>query len=218
MFARSIRFSPAHAVVSFAALALATLAVSAAAPEPVEGNSPKPVAGDVAPQFSLVDQNGKSHKLADYKGKWVVLYFYPKDQTPGCTTQACNFTENVFAFRKAGAQILGVSVDDADSHKAFEKALSKNAKISGENQKLIEEHGLPFPLLADPTYETAKHYGVLSKFNLPDGKSMVIASRDTFLIDPSGKVAKHYDVTPDKLEGHSKEVLADIEALKAKKS
>lgn len=218
MFSRSIRFSPAHAVASFAALALATLAVSAAAPEPVEGNSPKPVAGDVAPQFSLVDQNGKSHKLADYKGKWVVLYFYPKDQTPGCTTQACNFTENVFAFRKAGAQILGVSVDDADSHKAFEKALAKNAKISGENQKLIEEHGLPFPLLADPTYETAKHYGVLSKFNLPDGKSMVIASRDTFLIDPSGKVAKHYDVTPDKLEGHSKEVLADIEALKAKKS
>lgn len=216
MFSRPIRFSPAHAVVSFAALALATLAVSAAAPEPVEGNSPKPVAGDVAPQFSLVDQNGKSHKLADYKGKWVVLYFYPKDQTPGCTTQACNFTENVFAFRKAGAQILGVSVDDADSHKAFEKALSKNAKISGENQKLIEEHGLPFPLLADPTYETAKHYGVLSKLNLPDGKSMVIASRDTFLIDPSGKVAKHYDVTPDKLEGHSKEVLADIEALKAK--
>lgn len=218
MFSRSIRFSPAYAVVSFAALALAALAVSAAAPEPAEGNSPKPVAGDVAPQFSLVDQNGKSHKLADYKGKWVVLYFYPKDQTPGCTTQACNFTENVFAFRKAGAQILGVSLDDADSHKAFEKALSKNAKISGENQKLIEEHGLPFPLLADPTYETAKHYGVLSKFNLPDGKSMVIASRDTFLIDPSGKVAKHYDVTPDKLEGHSKEVLADIEALKAKKS
>jgi peroxiredoxin Q/BCP len=185
MFSRSIRFTPVHALISFAVLALIALAVSAAAPEPAEGNSPKPQAGETAPQFSLVDQNGKSHKLSDYKGKWVVVYFYPKDQTPGCTTQACNFTENVFAFRKAGAQILGVSVDDADSHKAFEQALSKNAKISGENQKLIEEHGLPFPLLADPTYETAKHYGVLSKFSLPNGSSMIIASRDTFLIDPN---------------------------------
>jgi thioredoxin-dependent peroxiredoxin len=212
MFSRSIRFTPAQAFASLAALALVTFAASAAAPEPAAGNSPKPQAGEMAPQFSLVDQNGKTHKLSDYKGKWVVVYFYPKDQTPGCTTQACNFTENVFAYRKAGAQILGVSVDDATSHKAFEQALAKNAKISGENQKQIEEHGLPFPLLADPTYDTAKHYGVLAKFG-----TMTIATRDTFLIDPNGKVAKHYDVTPDKLEGHSKEVLADIEAFKAKK-
>jgi thioredoxin-dependent peroxiredoxin len=219
MFSRSIRITPFHVLVTFAILALVTLAVSAAAPaiEPAEGNSPKPVAGQVAPTFSLVDQDGKTHKLADYKGKWVVLYFYPKDQTPGCTTQACNFTENVFAFRKAGAQILGVSEDDATSHKAFEAALSKNAKISAENQKLIEEHGLPFPLLADPTHDTAKNYGVLSKINLPNGTTMTIASRDTFLIDPNGKVVKHYDVTPDKLDGHSKEVLADIENFKAAK-
>jgi peroxiredoxin Q/BCP len=213
MRAGSIRISPFILLASFAALALAAVAVSAAtpAPAPVAGVAAKPKAGDVAPAFTLVDQNGKKHSLADYKGKWVVVYFYPKDQTPGCTTQACEFTENVFAFRKAGAQILGVSVDDEASHKAFEKALAGNAKISAENQKLIEEHGLPFPLLADSSFATAKSYGVLMQRG-----TMNIASRDTFLIDPQGKVAKHYEVTPDKLEGHSGELLKDIEALKSK--
>ena len=219
MFARSIRLTPTRLLLAFAVLALVAVAVSAAAPSitPAEGNAPKPVAGQVAPTFSLVDQNGKNHTLADYKGKWVVVYFYPKDQTPGCTTQACNFTENVFAFRKANAQILGISEDDAASHKAFEQALSKNAKISADNQKAIEDHGLPFPLLADASHDTAKNYGVLSKITTPNG-ALLIASRDTFLIDPTGKVAKHYDVTPDKLEGHSAEVLADIAALSGKKS
>jgi peroxiredoxin Q/BCP len=232
MFSRSIRITPFHVLVTFAILALVTLAVSAAAPafEPAEGNSPKPVAGQMAPTFSLVDQDGKSHKLSDYKGKWVVLYFYPKDQTPGCTTQACNFTENVFAFRKAGAQILGVSEDDAASHKDFEKALSGApsdklndsskaaiAKLSDQTKKDIAEHGLPFPLLADPTHETAKSYGVLSQLKLGNGTTLTIASRDTFLVDPNGKVVKHYDVTPDKLDGHSKEVLTDIENFKAAK-
>jgi peroxiredoxin Q/BCP len=105
-----------------------------------------------------------------------------------------------------------VSVDDEASHKAFEKALATNAKISAANQADIQEHGLPFPLLADPTTDTAKRYGVLAKFG-----QMTIATRDTFLIDPTGKVAKHYDVTPDKLEGHSAELLKDIEAFKAAK-
>jgi peroxiredoxin Q/BCP len=185
-----------------------------AAPAPVAGQSPKPVAGQAAPEFKLVDQNGKTHSLADYKGKWVVVYFYPKDQTPGCTTQACSFTENVFAFRKAGAQILGISVDDEASHKAFEKALSINARISAENQKDIQEHGLPFPLLADPTMETAKKYGVLVMRG-----TATMASRNTFLIDPNGKVAKFYDVStvkPDDMGTHSAEVLADIEAFKKK--
>jgi thioredoxin-dependent peroxiredoxin len=208
MRSRSIRISPLHVLLALGLLALVALAVSAA--EPVAGVAAKPLAGEVAPAFSLVDQNGKTHQLADYKGKWVVVYFYPKDQTPGCTTQACQFTENVFAFRKAGAQILGISVDDAASHKAFEKALSSNAKISGENQKLIEEHGLPFPLLADASFDTAKRYGVLIQRG-----TMTMASRDTFLIDPAGKVARHYSVTPDKLEGHSAELLADIAAMKA---
>ena len=217
MFARSIRVTPIRMLLAFAVLAMVAIAVSAAGPTitPAEGNAPKPKAGDMAPVFALTDQNGKKHQLSDYKGKWVVVYFYPKDQTPGCTTQACNFTENVFAFRKANAQILGISEDDEASHKAFEQALSKNAKISAENQKSIQEHGLPFPLLADSSHDIAKRYGVLSQITTPNGTS-VIASRDTFLIDPTGKVAKHYDVTPDKLEGHSAEVLADIAALSKK--
>ena len=199
---------------AFIPLAFAAFVASAAAPtpDPVAGQSAKPVAGQMAPEFKLVDQNGKAHSLADYKGKWVVVYFYPKDQTPGCTTQACSFTDNVFAFRKAGAQILGISVDDETSHKAFEKALSTNSQMSADSQKEVQEHGLPFPLLADPTMETAKKYGVLAKFG-----TMTIASRNTFLIDPTGKVAKFYDVTPDKLPGHSAEVLADIAAMQAKK-
>ncbi len=204
------RFLSAFIPLALVAFAASAQAPAPAAPEPVAGQSPKPVAGQAAPEFKLVDQNGKTHTLADYKGKWVVVYFYPKDQTPGCTTQACSFTENVFAFRKAGAQILGISVQDADSHKAFEKALSTNAQISAENQKDIQEHGLPFPLLADPTMETAKKYGVLVNRG-----GNIMASRNTFLIDPTGKVAKFYDVTPDKLPGHSTELLSDIAALKA---
>jgi peroxiredoxin Q/BCP len=216
MRASFIRISPLHLLAAFAALLLVALAAAAQAPAaptpaPAPGVAPKPQAGQVAPAFTLVDQNGKKHSLADYKGKWVVVYFYPKDQTPGCTTQACQFTENVFAFRKAGAQILGVSVDDEASHKAFEKALSGNDKISADNRKAIEEHGLPFPLLADSTFDTAKKYGVL----VQRGNAQM-ASRDTFLISPDGKIAKHYNVTPDKLEGHSAELLKDIEALKAK--
>jgi thioredoxin-dependent peroxiredoxin len=214
MRSRSISFKPVHVVLAFVALAFFALAASAAAPAPapVEGNMPRPEAGTVAPQFSLVDQNGKTQKLSDYKGKWVVVYFYPKDQTPGCTTQACSFTENVFAFRKANAQILGVSVDDEKSHKAFEAALAKDARISADNQKAITETGLPFPLLADTTMATAKSYGVLTQ----RGQAMM-ANRETYLIAPDGKVARHYNVTPDKLPGHSAELLADIETLKAGK-
>jgi peroxiredoxin Q/BCP len=211
MRTRSIRLSTIQSIAAFVLLALAALAVSAASPTPATGAAPKPKAGDVAPAFSLTDQDGKKHTLADYKGKWVVVYFYPKDQTPGCTDQACQFTENVFAFRRAGAQILGISVDDEASHKAFEKALAGNAKISAENQKLIVENGLPFPLLADASFDTAKKYGVLMQRG-----TMTIAARETFLIDPTGKVAKHYEVTPDKLPGHSAELLKDIEALKTK--
>jgi thioredoxin-dependent peroxiredoxin len=208
------RFLSAFMPLTLVAFATTTAAQAPGpAPAAVPGQSAKPVAGQAAPEFKLVDQNGKSHSLADYKGKWVVVYFYPKDQTPGCTNQACSFTENVFAFRNAGAQVLGISVDDQASHKAFEKALSTNAKISAENQKVIQDHGLPFPLLADPTMDTAKKYGVLVARG-----ATTIASRNTFLIDPTGKVAKFYDVTPDKLDGHSAELLADIAAFKAKKA
>lgn len=154
-----------------------------------------PTIGSMAPNFKLQDQTGQWRTLEDYRGKWLALYFYPKDNTPGCTTQACEFRDNIFAFRDANAVIVGVSVDDVASHKKFQ-----------------EEHGLPFTLLADSTKQTAKAYGVLKKFM----GVMEAAQRDTFLIDPTGKIVKHYiDVNP---KGHSQVVLQDIKALQAKKN
>jgi len=151
-----------------------------------------PAIGAAAPNFKLQDQGGKWHSLADYRGKWVALYFYPKDDTPGCTTQACSFRDNVFAFNKEGAVILGISVDDVASHKAF-----------------AEKHGLPFTILADSDKAVTKQYGVLKTYM----GVMEMARRDTFIIDPQGRVAKHYEsVNP---EGHSQVVLDDIKALKA---
>ena len=153
-----------------------------------------PMVGSMAPAFKLQDQSGQWHSLDEYKGKWLALYFYPKDNTPGCTTQACEFRDNVFAFRDAGAVIVGISLDDVASHKKF-----------------AEEHGLPFTLLADSTKQTAKAYGVLTKMM----GIMEVAQRDTFLIDPTGKIVKHYVRVDPK--GHSQIVLADIKALQAKK-
>jgi peroxiredoxin Q/BCP len=172
---------------------LATGLLALAGPAAADGPKVQPQVGEMAPAISLPDQGGKTVNLSDYKGKWVVLYFYPKDQTPGCTTQACEFRDNIFAFRNANAQILGISVDDIASHKEF-----------------AEKHGLPFPLLADAKQETARRYGVLTTF-----RDMTIAARETFLIDPAGKIAKHYVVGPNDLVGHSKTVLADIESFKA---
>jgi peroxiredoxin Q/BCP len=152
-----------------------------------------PTVGQPAPAFKLQDQGGKWHALADYQGKWVALYFYPKDDTPGCTTQACAFRDNIFAFNKEGAVILGISVDDVASHKAF-----------------AEKHGLPFTLLADADKAVSRRYGVLKTYM----GVMEMARRDTFLIDPQGRVAKHYEsVDP---ETNSRVVLEDIKALKGK--
>jgi peroxiredoxin Q/BCP len=164
-----------------ALLAVAGLAVAAA-----------PVVGTPAPAFKLEDQAGKWHSLSDYKGKWVVLYFYPKDDTPGCTTEACAFRDNIFAFDKEGAVVLGISVDNVGDHKAF-----------------AEKHSLPFTLLADPTKEVTREYGVLKTYM----GVMEMARRDTFILDPQGRVAKHYEsVNPD---DHSKVVLEDLKTLKA---
>jgi peroxiredoxin Q/BCP len=147
--------------------------------------------GDPAPDFELQDQGGQLHSIEDYRGKWVALYFYPKDDTPGCTTEACEFRDNIFAFKNLNCQILGVSLDDVDSHKEF-----------------AEKYSLPFPLLADTSGSTADAYGVKSKY-----MGMSVAKRQTFLIDPDGNVAKHYEkVDPDT---HSQQVLADLEALGA---
>lgn len=147
--------------------------------------------GDAAPDFRLQDQNGAWHSLEEYRGRWVVLYFYPKDETPGCTTEACEFRDNIFAFRKANAQILGVSFDDMESHLKF-----------------AEKYNLPFPLLADVHGQAADAYGVRTRMF-----GMKVAKRQTFLIDPSGKLVKHYSkVDP---ATHSAEVLADLRSLRA---
>ena len=107
----------------------------------------QPSVGESAPSFKLKDQNGDWHTLGDYKGKYVVLFFYPKDGTPGCTTEACNFRDNIFAFDDLNTQILGISLDDVDSHKEFS-----------------EKYSLPYPILADMKKESAVDYGVLGKF------------------------------------------------------
>ena len=152
----------------------------------------QPTVGDSAPTFKLQDQNGDWHTLGDYKGKYVVLFFYPKDGTPGCTTEACNFRDNIFAFDDLNTQILGISLDDVDSHKEFS-----------------EKYSLPYPILADIEKESAVDYGVLGKFLM-----MEITKRESFIIDPDGIVVKHYkNVDPDK---HTDEVIEELKSLQKK--
>ncbi len=163
-------------------LLVLSIGISADAAEPLTVGAP-------APEFELADQTGQLHSLEDYRDQWVVLYFYPKDETPGCTTEACNFRDEIFQFRSINAQILGVSFDDVESH-----------------QKFAEHYGLPFPLLADTDGKAADAYGVRTKM-----LGMTIAKRQTFLIDPAGNLAKHYSSV--KPSTHSAEVLADLRLL-----
>ncbi len=172
------------------ALAVTAIAATGLYSAPVLAGPP-PTAGTPAPAFKLLDQDGKAHQLADYRGKWVVLYFYPKDGTPGCTTQACTFRDNIFAFRRMGVTVLGVSVDDSTSHAEFAKT-----------------HRLPFTLLADSKKEAAKAYGVLRNYFVTE-----IASRQTFVIDPQGRIAKHYPEADPK-DGQ-KVLLDDLARLQA---
>ena len=172
------------------ALAVTAIAATGLYSAPVLAGPP-PTAGTPAPAFKLLDQDGKAHQLADYRGKWVVLYFYPKDGTPGCTTQACTFRDNIFAFRRMGVTVLGVSVDDSTSHAEFAKT-----------------HRLPFTLLADSKKEAAKAYGVLRNY-----LAFEIASRQTFVIDPQGRIAKHYPEADPK-DGQ-KVLLDDLARLQA---
>jgi len=172
------------------ALALALALTMAQALAPAGVAHAEPAVGAAAPAFTLPNQDGKRVSLADYRGKWVVLYFYPKDGTPGCTTEACEFRDNVFAFRDAGAVILGISVDDVASHKEF-----------------ANEHRLPFTLLADSDKQVARDYGVLHRML----GVMELARRETYIVDPQGRIAKHYrEVDPG---SHSKQVLADLKAM-----
>ncbi|MEO0425472.1 MAG: peroxiredoxin [Pseudomonadota bacterium] len=148
-------------------------------------------AGQPAPDFRLQDQNGEWHDLESFAGHWVALYFYPKDDTPGCTTEACAFRDDIFKFKKMGVKIVGVSLDDVASHQEF-----------------AEKYSLPFTLLSDPKAEMAKAYGVLRSLG-----PVKMAKRQTFLIDPEGKIARHYPrVNPD---NHSEEVMTDLSALMA---
>ncbi len=150
-----------------------------------------PETGSKAPGFNLQDQNGEWHKLEDYSGTWLAIYFYPKDDTPGCTTEACNFRDNIYAFKAIGAAVVGISLDDVASHKEF-----------------ATKYKLPFILLADEEGETAEAYGVLR-----DWKLVQIASRQSFLVNPQGVIVKHYeDVDP---ETHTQQVLDDLEAMMA---
>jgi len=145
--------------------------------------------GAVAPDFSLVDQNGTTRTLARFRNRWVVLYFYPKDDTPGCTQEACRFRDDLPALRKLDAEVLGVSVDNPESH----------ARFSGK-------HGLPFPLLADTDGKVARQYGALWSLAF-----IRFAKRHTFIIDPQGKIAKIYRQV--RSETHSQEVIEDLKAL-----
>jgi len=150
-------------------------------------NTPKP--GDTAPDFRLVDQNGTIRSLSDFSGQWVVLYFYPKDDTPGCTKEACSFRDDLTTLEKLGAKVVGVSVDDSDSHSKF-----------------ASKYHLPFPLLADADGKVADSYGALTNLLL-----LKIAKRYTFLIDPKGKIAKVY-LSVD-TSRHSQEIVNDLKKL-----
>ena len=169
--------------------AAAQPAASASAQAPAEEMA-GPAIGAAAPDFKLQDQKGDWHTLSQYNGKWLVLYFYPKDDTPGCTTEVCTFRDDVAKLHKAGADVVGVSLDDIKSHAAF-----------------AEKYHVPFPLLADNTQATAKAYGVFAS-----KAGFSYARRETFLIDPNGKVAKRY-VKVDPKE-NSGQVLADLATLK----
>ncbi|WP_338277790.1 thioredoxin-dependent thiol peroxidase [Corallococcus caeni] len=150
-----------------------------------------PQAGDKAPGFSLPDQSGATVSLSQLKGRHIVLYFYPKDATPGCTTEACDFRDEHSALVKAGAVVLGVSPDSVASH-----------------QKFATKQGLPFSLLADPDHALADAYGVWGEKSLYGRKFMGLI-RATFLIGPDGKVVRVWPKV--KVAGHVAEVLSALQ-------
>ncbi|MBL8171464.1 MAG: thioredoxin-dependent thiol peroxidase [Acidobacteria bacterium] len=162
-----------------------------AAAAPAESSSLK--VGAKAPAFSLKNTDGKTVKLADFKGKKVVLYFYPKDMTPGCTKEACSFRDDYSTLQKRGAVVLGVSADDQTAH-----------------QKFTEKYSLPFPLLSDPTHEMIEKYGAWGEKSLYGRKFMGIL-RITYIIDENGKVAHVFNKV--KPETHAQDVLKVLEQL-----
>ena len=151
-----------------------------------------PKLGEPAPAFALPDQNGKTRSLAEFRDRWLVLYFYPKDDTPGCTEQACTFRDDLHKLEAMGAQVVGISVDDVTSHLAFAR-----------------KYNLPFPLLADTSGAVAARYGSIRDLVL-----VKFARRNTFLIDPQGRIAKVY--LSANTSKNSRQVIDDLQALRSK--
>jgi peroxiredoxin Q/BCP len=173
-------------VLSLTLVLAALFAVAADQPQP-------PRVGSEAPAFSLPSQEGAQVSFDQFKGKWVVLYFYPKDFTSGCTIEAHNFQRDIDKYTQKNAVVVGVSVDDVDSHKSF-----------------CTKEGLNFKLLADSSHAVAQEYGSIMEYN-----GTTLAARNTFLIDPAGVIRKVYiKVSP---QGHSEEVLADLQLLQSAK-
>lgn len=153
----------------------------------------KLIEGSKAPEFYLSDQDGKDHELADYHGQWVLLYFYPKDDTPGCTQEACSLRDTFPRFEDVSAIVLGVSADSVESHKKF-----------------ATKYKLPFTLLADPDKKVIQAYGVWREKSMY-GKSFLGIARTSFLIDPDGNIAKIYEKV--KPAEHARQVLHDLKEL-----
>ena len=149
--------------------------------------------GDAAPEFSLSDQDGKTHTLSDYRGRWVLVYFYPKDNTPGCAKEACAIRDEWSQFKELGAVVLGVSRDSVKSHRGF-----------------ADKQRLPFTLLSDESAGMIRSYGAWSKKKLAGREYMGIA-RISYLVDPNGRIAKVYPKV--KPPAHAAEVLADLREL-----
>ncbi|HVR98179.1 MAG TPA: peroxiredoxin [Thermoanaerobaculia bacterium] len=172
-------------------LLLSTLLILMVAMTPAQADVPAkaPEAGQPAPEFSLTTQENQPASLKDYRGKWVVLYFYPKDFTSGCTLEAQSFQRDLAKYEQAGAVILGVSIDTAESHKSF-----------------CTKEGLSFKLLSDPDAKVSTQYGSVKEYN-----GAKLSARNTFLIDPQGNIAQVFvGVKP---AGHSEEVLAALSRL-----
>ena len=169
---------------------------SRAGPGYAPGMSQMPVAGDLAPAISLPDDAGTVHRLADRLGEWTVVYFYPEDGTSGCTTEACEFRDSFASIRAEGAEVWGISPDDAESHARFR-----------------ETHELPFTLLSDAGAAVTDAYGAWLE-RTKDGVTSMRTRRSTFLVGPDGRVAHAWHaVTP---EGHAAEVRAVLAELKAR--
>ena len=148
--------------------------------------------GSMAPDFELEDQNGKAHRLSDYAGRWLVLYFYPRDDTPGCTEEACRFRDDIGVLGGLDAAVVGISVDSPRAHAAFAR-----------------KYQLPFPLLSDPDGRTAAAYGSLLNLGV-----IRLARRHTFIVSPDGRIAARFDkVVPAR---HAQEVARALRSLQQK--